>query len=79
MAGDKVAHQVLDTWGISWMSLSHSPDQVLAMRDSMEKPPKVYVAAVSRVADREVQAILRHLNIKIIAIDECQVTTRDDS
>ena len=61
------------------MSLSHSPDQVLAMRDSMEKPPKVYVAAVSRVADREVQAILRHLNIKIIAIDECQVTTRDDS
>ena len=61
------------------MSLSHSPDQVLAMRDSMEKPPKVYVAAVSRVADREVQAILRHLNIKIIAIDECQVTTRDNS
>ena len=75
----KLVHQVLDAWGISWLSLSHSPDQILAIRDSMEKPPKVYVAAVSRMADKEVQSVLRHLNIRIIAIDECQVTLTDQT
>ena len=56
------------------MSLSLPPDQIRTLISTMDPPPRVYMSSVTRIAEPEVQRLLRHLNIRVIALDECQVT-----
>ena len=65
---------MLESWGIPWVSLGLPPDQIRTLIITMEPPPRVYMSSVSRIADPEVQTLLRRLSIRVIALDECQVT-----
>ena len=65
--------KVLEKWGIPWLSVTRGKGTIVQTAAKMPEPPRVPLASITTVADKEVQKELRRMQIRVIAVDEAQI------
>ena len=56
---------------ISYLSLDSTP--LTQMSSAVARKPKVVIGSIESFINKEIRGLIRHLNVKYISVDECQV------
>ena len=64
---------VCSTWNIPYLDLSDVSNPEDIPRKLLELDPKIIIASIEDINKEEIQAKLQKVDVRYVAIDECQV------